>query len=91
MTIDRERLRQTLLDEFGGCLTAAFESAIDYYVVAEKRIDELEAKVRVLQSGFSYGAARVGHLSKRISHPLKLDIYKQLDVADPVKEACPNG
>jgi hypothetical protein len=90
--IDRERLRQTLLDEFGGNLTAAFESAIDYYIMAEKRIDELEAKTRVLQSGFSYGAARVGHLSKRVSHPLKLDLYKQLDVAPVELEGdSPNG
>jgi hypothetical protein len=81
MTIDRERLRQAILDEMNGCLT----------VIAEKRIDELEAENRMLRKGFSFGAARVGHLSKRISHPLKLDTYQQLDVADPVKEACPNG
>jgi hypothetical protein len=91
MTIDRERLRQTLLDEFSGNLTAAFESAIDYYTMAEKRIDELEAENRTLRKGFSYGAARVGHLSKRITHPLKLDTYQQLDVADPIKEASPHG
>jgi hypothetical protein len=91
MTIDRERLRQVILDEMGGNLTTCFESAVDYYVTAEKRIGELEAENRMLRKGFSFGAARVGHLSKRISHPLKLDTYQQLDVADPVKEACPNG
>jgi hypothetical protein len=89
--IDRERVRQTLLDEFNGNLTVAFESALDYFLLAERRIDELEAENRMLRKGFSFGAARVGHLSKRISHPLKLDTYQQLDVADPVKEACPNG
>jgi hypothetical protein len=64
---------------------------VDYYALAERRINELEAENRMLRKGFSFGAARVGHLSKRTSRPLKLDTYQQLDVADPVKEACPNG
>jgi hypothetical protein len=98
MTIDRERIRQTILDEMGGNLTACFESAVDYYLLAENRINELEAEVIRLQRkyadvkrGVSWGAIYKGHLAPRISHPLKLDTYAQLDVADPVKDACPNG
>jgi hypothetical protein len=95
--IDRERLKQVILDEMGGNLTACFESAVDYYILAEKRIDELEAEVRRLQRkyidvkrGVSWGAIYKGHLAPRISHPLKLDTYKQLDVA-PVEEGNPHG
>jgi hypothetical protein len=95
--IDRERLRQTILDEMDGNLTACFESAIDYYLLAEKRINELEAEVRRLQRkyadvkrGVSWGAIYKGHLAPRVSHPLKLDTYQQLDVA-PVEEGNPNG
>jgi hypothetical protein len=98
MTIDRERIRQTILDEMGGNLTACFESAVDYYLLAENRINELEAEVIRLQRkyadvkrGVSWGAIYKGHLAPRIRHPLKLETYQQLDVADPVKEACPNG
>jgi hypothetical protein len=97
MTVDRERLRQVILDEMGGNLTACFESAIDYYLLSEKRINELEAEVSRLQRkydgvrpGVSWGAIYKGHLAPRVSHPLRLDTYKQLDVA-PVEEGNPNG
>jgi hypothetical protein len=97
MTIDRERLRQTILDEMGGNLTACFESALDYYILAEQRIPELEAEIARLRRkydavrpGISWGAIYKGHLAPRVSHPLKLDLYKQLDVA-PVEEGNPHG
>jgi hypothetical protein len=86
--IDRERLKQTILDEMHGNLSACFESAVDYYILAEKRIEELEAANHMLRKGFSFGAARAGHLTPRVSHPLRLDTFEPLDVA---AEDSPRG
>jgi hypothetical protein len=88
--IDRERLRQTILDEMGGNLNACFESAIDYYIATEARLDELEAENAVLRRGFSFGAARVGDRALKRKLPPK-PVVPPLDVADPIREASPNA
>ena len=96
MTIDREKLKQTILDEFGGSLNACLESAIDYYISAEKRQDELEAENRelkaeiaMLRRGFSYGAARAKPLLQPM--PLALDTFYIENALDVAPEQSPNG
>jgi hypothetical protein len=86
MAIDREKLKQTIIDEFGGNLHACLENAVTYYISAEQRIDQLEAEVAFLRRGFSYGAARA--VPRRPARPLHLDTFAPLDID---KTASPNA
>jgi hypothetical protein len=90
---NRELLKQTILDEMGGSLHACFESALDYFIRAEKRQDELEAENRALKAentmlrrGFTYGGARAKP-GKRPGY-MVLDTGPALDVD---QTASPNG
>lgn len=96
MTIDRELLRQTILDEFGGSLNACFESALDYFIGAEKRQDELEAENRQLKAenamlwrGFTYGGARAK--PRKPGSPLVLDSFPPLELAEEKSPGLAEG
>jgi hypothetical protein len=92
-TENRELLKQTILSEMGGNLNACFESALDYFITAEKRQDEQDAEIRHLRAenamlwrGFTYGGARAK--PRKQPTPMVFDSVPPLDIG---REQSPNG
>lgn len=96
MADTRELLKQTILSEMGGNLNACFESALDYFITAEKRQDEQEAEIRQLKAenamlwrGFTYGGARAK--PRKPGSPLVLDSVPPLELAPEVSPGLAEG
>jgi hypothetical protein len=91
-----ERIWQGLVSEHGNETNAGrvlVQSHIDLELDCERlrrEAIELRAAIKLLKPGVSWGAIRMAHVGKSIL-PMDPPPPSALDVADPVKEACPNG
>jgi hypothetical protein len=91
-----EQIWQGLVSEHGGETNAGrvlvqshANLELDYERLRREAI-ELRAAIKLLKPGVSWGAIRMAHVGKSIL-PMDPPPPSALDVADPVKEACPNG
>jgi hypothetical protein len=91
-----ERIWQGLVSEHGNETNAGrvlVQSHIDLELDCERlrrEAIELRAAIKLLKPGVSWGKIRMAHVGKSIL-PMDPPPPSALDVADPVKEACPNG
>jgi hypothetical protein len=91
-----EQIAQGLASEHGGeknALRVLVQSHMDLeldYARLRREAIELRAAIKLLKPGVSWGKIRMAHVGKSIL-PMDPPPPSALDVADPVKEACPNG